>query len=59
MLLKAVLQACGPPRKKLLQGISPAVGRRQSRALSLKVWASKIRLKHQTVEYTLDGKKSL
>jgi hypothetical protein len=59
MLLKAVLQARGPQRNELLQGISPAVGRRRSQAQSLKVWASKIRLKHQTVKYTLGGKKSL
>jgi hypothetical protein len=59
VLLKAVLQACGPQREELLQGISPAVGRRRSQALSLKVWGSKIRPKHQTVKYTLIGKKSL
>jgi hypothetical protein len=59
MLLKAVLQARGPQRNQWLQGISPAVGRRRGQAQSLKVWASKIRAKHQTVEYTLDGKKSL
>jgi hypothetical protein len=59
VLLKAVLQARGPQRKLLLQGFSPAVGERRRQALSLHVWASKIKLKHQTVEYTVDGKKSL
>jgi hypothetical protein len=50
------LQACGPQRKRLLQGFSPAVGERRSQALSLHVWASKIKLKHQTAKYTLGGK---
>jgi hypothetical protein len=53
------LQAHGPQRNELLQGISPAVGKRRSQAQSLKVWASKIKPKHQTIEYTLNGKKSL
>jgi hypothetical protein len=59
LCVKAVLQARGPQRKHVLQGFSPAVGKRRSQAQSLQVWASKIRRKHQTIEYTLDGKKSL
>jgi len=60
MLVKAVLQARGPQRKEWLQGgISGSRSKAGRQAQGLKVWASKIRRKHQTGEYTLHGKKSL